>query len=193
MQNQYYLFLVLDGEEGNNFLENKFMICCDSLINLDEFTSAYQNAQDLGDDINHTNNPVKFVNAIILSECEYQKLVKSNRKQKLVKTLPVLFQEDRDFFEQQTKDENIKYYYDLDIINRYKNYLLNNRYMISDSLVSSVKLGIDIDASITVPDMERVFLAYYNKKTYRIMRDTYFELKKFRMIKLKNDNQKTRN
>lgn len=184
MKNQYYLFLVFAEENYTNFLSNKQLINIANLETIDDFTSSYQDAQELGEELNHNNKSIQIANAIIISEYEYQKLKKNNWEHLSIKTIPVLFQEDIDFFKQQTKDEITKYYYDKQLIEQYKNYLFNHRREISTSLVQTIKLGIDIDASITTFDMNRVFLAYYKKQEYRKMRDTYLELKKIGVIKV---------
>ena len=183
MQRKYYLFLITDEVNCTNYLSNKHMVTCKTLPEIDEITSFYQNAQELGDDLNHTSNNVNFVNAVLLEEKEYNRLKEHNWEAIHVKTLPPLFNKDQGFFLQQTKDVMTKYQYDSLLIYQYKNFLLNHRLEIERSLVRSVKLGIDLNSSITVPDMERIFLSYYQSRSYRKMRETYFELKKFRVIK----------
>lgn len=183
MQRKYYLFLITDEVNCPNYLSNKYMVDCKTLLEIDEITSFYQNAQELGDDLNHTSNKVSFVNAVLLEEKEFNKLKNHNWKMTYVKTLPPLFKSDQVFFLQQTKDVMTKYRYDSMLIYQYKNFLLNHRLEIESSLVRHVKLGIDVNSSITIQDMERIFLSYYQNRSYRKMRDTYFELKKFRVIK----------
>lgn len=183
----YYLFLVfatsIENEEGAKFLSNKQFVHRCSLEGIDELTSGYRDAQDLAGDWYPGQDVDSVVNAIIISERAFQELKKNGWITGFVRTMPVLFGEDKDFLEQQIKGEMAKYTYDNNLIEKYKNYLLNHRREISVSLVRKVPLGVEINASITKVDMDRVFLAYYKNRGYSKMRETYFELKKLGVIK----------
>lgn len=183
MQEYYYLYLITPGVNFENYWSNKHLVNCGLLSDLDEFTSVYQNAQDLGEDINLTNQQVNFISAILISEKVIKKIRQNNNTPSTIKYELPLFLEDRNFVIRETKDINSKYQYDRELIYQYQNYLMNHKDKISSSLVRAVRLGIEIGPSIHQQDMEKVFFSYYQKPSYKKMRNTYLELKKFDVIK----------
>ena len=167
----YYLYLQLDKEPKDNYLSNKQLILSGSLMEIDDLTKAYVDAQDLGDDLNFTNYPIKFTDAIIVSRANIRNML-DNKEKYPKKEEKVLFLEDREFIEQAKKNT-----YCENIIEEYKNFLQNHRQEIANSLIKYVKLGIDINGCIIDKQLDQLFYAYYKNTNYKKIRDTYIELK----------------
>lgn len=183
MLNKYYLFLVLPTKTSENFLDNKHFIMEGTLQELDNFTINYQDAQDLGDEINTTNNKVLFSSAIIISEYTYKKLKQNNWEYfNNIKIEQPLFLDDLEFYQYQTLEDDSTTTYNHNLIKQYKNFLSKNRQFIDDSLIKYTKVGIKINSFITSNNLEKVFHAYYYPLTYKKVRDTYLILKEKGMI-----------
>lgn len=180
MKEEYLLFLEMI--DPSTHLSNKHLVTGGTLLELDEFTTFYENAQAIADDINFTNQKIFSQNAILIKKKDFQKLAENNWQPLPIKTEQVLFNEDKPFFieqqkEQQNMDNKNRVY-----INQYKEYLLNHRAQIPNSLIRHIKMGIIIDSSITELEMNQLFYVYYKKKNYKKMRNTYLELKRFGVI-----------
>ncbi len=170
---EYYLFLITDDRNDSNYLSNKHFVYNDTLEEIDKFTMVYQDAQDLGNDINVYHVKKTFVDAVIVSKSNlFYMLNHGDAFPK--KEEKVLFAKDKDFVLQ--KKDNA--FYDEVLIDEYKNFLLNHKKEICHSLVKYVKLGVDIDESILDENLDQAFYSYYKRKTYKKLRDTYFDLKR---------------
>ena len=185
---EYYLLLVLDRPMTEKYSSNKHLVDGGDLIYLDTFTRYYKDAQDMGDDINHTNNKVYFSNAIIVSQQEYNRILKGEQiAPKEVEK--VLFSEHEDFlYKLFESGENPDNYINI-LIEEYKDYLWNHPTEIKNSLIRFVKIPeVKFDTRISYNDLEKAFYAYYykNKISYKKIRDTYLELCKFYPNRLNN-------
>lgn len=179
MQNMYHLFLIIMGNDPDDILSNLHHIHTDTLQELDRITTAYHDAQDLGDEFNLTDSKIPIASAIIISSTELNKLHNNEKTLTPIKTESVLFLEDKQFVDNQDKDSTSKENYNLLLIDNYKNYLLRNRRLIATSLFQHVKIGAVINSSILPNEFEQVVYAYYKNRSYKKMRSTYLELKKY--------------
>lgn len=182
MKNIYYYLILVTNEEEINFLSNKQLIDRKTLVQLDELTTAYDDVNDLVSDISphHNLSGLKFTSAIIISEREFKRLQANNWSKDNIKVEPVLFKSGLEFVTSQQTHEEEREIYNTKLIEEYKNQLLINRGKISTSLVRYVRLGIEITPSITPKNLDMLFHAYYKNKNYKIMRQTYLELKKLK-------------
>ncbi len=84
----------------------------------------------------------------------------------------------------------IVYAYDYGYINNYNikdmyyNYLIRHRNYICDSLVKYVKIDTKIDRNISDNLLEVVCDSYFKKHGYKALRDAYYELISFGIIKM---------
>ena len=192
---EYFLFLVLDQPMTEGYLSNKHLVDGGDLIYLDGLTTRFENAQEIGDATNHTNNKVYFSNAIQIPKKEGEKILKKEQEypQKIEK---VLFYKHNDFIHKLFETgENPNNYIDT-LIQEYKDYLWNHKSEIKNSLVRFVKIpGLTIDASINYDDFDKIFYSYYYKKdiTYNKIRDTYLELCRFYPNRLKTNKEESSN
>ncbi len=170
---EYFLFLITDDEVTSDYLSNKHLVYGGSLDEIDEFTRAYKDAQDLGNDINVNHVPRIFRDAVIVSKSNLFHMI-NNHDSFPKKEEKVLFESDKEFIEQKM---SMSFYDDI-LIDEYKNFLLAHRREIGLSLVRHVKMGVLIDETILNEKLEQVFYAYYKSKSYKKIRDTYIDLKK---------------
>ena len=176
---EYILLLVIDEPQKDGYLSNKHFITGGDLLFLDDLTTGYENPQDLGDTVIKTihqtnNNNLVFSNAIIISQKEYERILKGEQEQPK-NIINAMFSEHRDYYE----------------------YLCNNKDMIDKSLIRYVRIpGLAIDRYTTPNELKQVFHAYYGTSNdfesipYKKIRDTYLEVNKHynRSLKTKSWN-----
>lgn len=184
---EYCLLLITNQPITNNdYLSNKHYITGGDLIYLDGLTYRFEDAQEIGDAANHTNQKFYFNNAILIPQNDYFKLTKKEIKYP-TKEEKVIFYKHRELVHKLFETgENPNDYINV-LIEEYKNYLWNHKKEIENSLIRYVKIPeVTINASITYEDLEKAIYAYYYSKdiSYKKIRDTYLELTKFYPNKL---------
>ncbi len=190
---EYILFLVTDEPMTDGYFSNKQLVDGGDLIYLDDFTTGFYDAQDLGNSINHSNNKFNFIHAIIVPKKEYLNMIKNKEQLVPKKILKVLFSEHRDYYEKlMGRDGSVSAYIGNLIFRDYFEYLCNHKFEIKNSLIKYVRVpGIAVDEFITPNQLQQVFYAYYGsdnnltKIPYRKIRDTYLELQKYYARNLK--------
>lgn len=186
---EYLLFLVMDEAITTDYFSNKYLVEGGDLVYLDAITTAFQDAQDMGDDINDTQNHITFTNAILVPRRDYLAIMQDKTRFAPKRVEKGLFSDQKDFFDHacflgdDVSIQNIYLYpYIRILIEKYKDYLWNHKKEIAFSLVRFVRIPeVVIDASISYDDLEKVFYAYYysGKPSYKKIRDTYLEMNRF--------------
>lgn len=65
-----------------------------------------------------------------------------------------------------------------DVLMMYKDYLYEDKRRLATSLIRVVKKGIPIHSRMSDDELGDVFRSYYSNRSYKKIRDTYFELKR---------------
>ena len=180
---EYILFLTKDEPMVDGYFSNKQLIDEGDLIYLDDLTTGFKNAQELGNTINHINNNSKYINSIIIPKEEYLTIINKKKKKEPNEVLPTLFSNHRDYYERLMGRDGLTSTFIKNLIYKdYFEYLFNHKYFINDSLVKSQK---ETTETITKEELKELFNNYYgNDKDitsipYRKIRDTYVELQKY--------------
>lgn len=193
--NEYELFLVLDEQiKDKDYFSNKHLVTGGDLIFLDDLTTGYNDAQDLSDEINHTNNRLNITGAIIISKKEHLDMINNKEQLQPKKTIKVMFQEHRDFYEKlMGRDGPTKEYIESLIFRDYYEYLCIHTNEIKNSLIKNVRIpGVPVDEYTTPTELNQIFYAYYRNKNnpenipYKKIRDTYLELYKYQQRKTRS-------
>lgn len=120
-----------------------------SIKDIDSYTFEYVGDDDLIWDI--------AGNAMI----EHRVNLESNYRGK-VKYLPILYNSDN------LDGERIR--------NLYLEFLKENRYLIKNSFIKYVNIGVDVNRYMSDIDLARCVYAYFNNYPYKVVRDVYFYL-----------------
>ena len=193
--NEYELFLVLDEPiKDNDYFSNKHLVTGGDLIFLDDLTTGYKDAQDLSNEINHTNNILNIKGAIIIPKKEHLNMMNNKEQIQPKRIIKVMFEEHRDFYEKlMGRDGPTKEYINSLIFRDYYEYLCINTHEINNSLIKYVRIpGIPVDEYTTPDELNQIFYAYYGNKNnaenipYKKIRDTYLELYKYEQRKIKS-------